>query len=95
MTQKEVVVVINKSISEDRHVKLFLKLRGVVVGKFVAMKDNADLQQKGMIRFVSGAKMDLFEMTCTSNPDNVYFTRIILIKDIQDALFIPKLLSNG
>lgn len=83
MTHSEVSNLVQFSVNTLSQVKVFLKLRTPIIGRFVCLSDSKDLSQKGMIRFVSARNEDGFAIT-----GKTMHTRIFVASDITDILKI-------
>lgn len=73
-----------KEIPLNKTVKAYFKKhdqRPVIIGKFVQLSDHASLTSKGMIRFVSLAKMDRWN----DDEPNIGLTRIFVASDFTQV----------
>jgi len=57
---------LEKIIFDNEQVKVYFKehdQHDPMIGKFVQLSDSADLERKGMVRFVNAGKEDIFEIS--------------------------------
>lgn len=78
---------IEKFISDGRKVRINLNLRTPIFGKFVKLKDHAEVMTKGFVRFVIDSRIDLFEGNSPNDTSKIYLNspniaKLIAIKEI-------------
>lgn len=86
MRKEDILKSIQTSVDGKSTVKICFKdeTRPVVIGKFVALKDNEQLKAKSMCRFVSKSKLDLFQESIREDCPygHVMYTRILTLESI-------------
>lgn len=74
-------MLIDQSITDQKKARVYFTLltRAPLFGKFVCLGDAKELEQKGMVRFVTEYKVEDFDQS-----PNVWYTRIFAIDSFAD-----------